>query len=454
MVLAQLGTAGFFTVSAVYTRQWWLLIPGLSFLRAFLAYTTSVRIRPESIMDQPFCLATRAVFRTRLALRIVPGLTLGNLLAAGKGSLVAGRRLISEEEVGSVTETLRGGKSLLLVDLAAELCELPALRKVAKVYLKVPIMDTSAPRDAQTIADFWAAAYHVALHCLHGGSVYVHCTNGRGRTALFLGAVERMGVKLREHGRHMHPLQSKFLEKSWLSGCRTPLCDWRRALFPKLLLMNDGMESLGVDYVKASAPQRHVSTPTFDLQLKQRLGKASDGLGAVVWDCGLALANFLSRNPEVVRGKRVIDLGCGTGIAGIAAAACGAKSIVVSDAVESYVSLALENARDNGFGDKVSGLVMEWGTRPLIANDFDIILCADGLYDSKGYAGLRSCLVADALLVYKRRHPAKEMQFFQPLHDSGRQIAVLGQAAVEPEALRGSGGGVSLLYVYTKKEND
>ena len=85
--------------------------------------------------------------------------------------------------------------------------------------------------------------------------------------------------------------------------------------------MNDGMESLGVDYVKASAPQRHVSTPTFDLQLKQRLGKASDGLGAVVWDCGLALANFLSRNPEIVRGKRVIDLGCGTGIAGIAAAA-------------------------------------------------------------------------------------------------------------------------------------
>ena len=42
------------------------------------------------------------------------------------------------------------------------------------------------------------------------------------------------------------------------------------------------------------------------------------------WPSALALAQLLTAQPELVRGRRVLELGCGLGLAGIAAARAGA----------------------------------------------------------------------------------------------------------------------------------
>ena len=42
------------------------------------------------------------------------------------------------------------------------------------------------------------------------------------------------------------------------------------------------------------------------------------------WASGLALARYLAANPEWVKGKRVLDFGAGSGVAGIAAVKAGA----------------------------------------------------------------------------------------------------------------------------------
>jgi predicted nicotinamide N-methyase len=42
-----------------------------------------------------------------------------------------------------------------------------------------------------------------------------------------------------------------------------------------------------------------------------------------VWPSAVALASEVLRRPELVAGKRVCDLGCGLGVAGIAAALAG-----------------------------------------------------------------------------------------------------------------------------------
>ncbi|CAM9535063.1 unnamed protein product, partial [Ectocarpus sp. 4 AP-2014] len=42
------------------------------------------------------------------------------------------------------------------------------------------------------------------------------------------------------------------------------------------------------------------------------------------WDCSLVLAKYLDQRPEEVRGKRVLELGCGVGLPGVAAAVVGA----------------------------------------------------------------------------------------------------------------------------------
>ena len=49
---------------------------------------------------------------------------------------------------------------------------------------------------------------------------------------------------------------------------------------------------------------------------------------ADLWHGGAALAAEIFAEPELVRGKRVIDLGCGLGIAGIAAAMVGAPLLL------------------------------------------------------------------------------------------------------------------------------
>jgi SAM-dependent methyltransferase len=54
---------------------------------------------------------------------------------------------------------------------------------------------------------------------------------------------------------------------------------------------------------------------------------------------------------------RVLDVGCGAGAYGLAAAARGASSVLVTDTDPAAVACALENARRNGLEHKIAGRV-------------------------------------------------------------------------------------------------
>ena len=53
--------------------------------------------------------------------------------------------------------------------------------------------------------------------------------------------------------------------------------------------------------------------------------------GAVVWDGTAAMVAALVNEPEIVLGKAVVELGCGLGAAGCAAAHLGADTVLLSD---------------------------------------------------------------------------------------------------------------------------
>ena len=57
------------------------------------------------------------------------------------------------------------------------------------------------------------------------------------------------------------------------------------------------------------------------------------GLGGSTWDCGVAMSIWLSltRGQECCRGQRVLELGSGCGIGGMAARHAGASSVVMTD---------------------------------------------------------------------------------------------------------------------------
>ena len=76
---------------------------------------------------------------------------------------------------------------------------------------------------------------------------------------------------------------------------------------------------------------------------------------------------------ELQPGMRVMDLGCGCGIVGIAAAKrCGAENVVMSDVDPNAVETARENAEKNGVGNVK--IVVSDGFDGVDASGFDFIL--------------------------------------------------------------------------------
>lgn len=83
-----------------------------------------------------------------------------------------------------------------------------------------------------------------------------------------------------------------------------------------------------------------------------RLAEADEAFGnpywAYHWGGGLALARHVLDRPEVVAGRRVLDMGAGSGLVGIAAMKAGAASVLAAD-VDPYAVAAIGlNAAANG----------------------------------------------------------------------------------------------------------
>ncbi|MCQ4348357.1 50S ribosomal protein L11 methyltransferase [Pseudomonas stutzeri] len=123
------------------------------------------------------------------------------------------------------------------------------------------------------------------------------------------------------------------------------------------------------------------------------------------WASGLALARWLTERPERVRGRRVLDFGAGSGVAGIAAAQAGAAEVVACD----LDPLALAACRANA---ELNGVALGYSADFFAEADrFDLILVADVLYDRANLPLLdaflsrgREALVADSR-VRDFRHP-------------------------------------------------
>ena len=87
----------------------------------------------------------------------------------------------------------------------------------------------------------------------------------------------------------------------------------------------------------------HKARPTSGLMRLAR--QDEDGFGAPYWAHywagGLALARYVLDHPGVVAGRRVLDLGAGSGLVGIAAAKAGAREVVAAE-VDAYAVAALK----------------------------------------------------------------------------------------------------------------
>jgi predicted nicotinamide N-methyase len=98
---------------------------------------------------------------------------------------------------------------------------------------------------------------------------------------------------------------------------------------------------------------------------------------AYAWAGGLVLARYLRDRPDTVRGRRVLDLGTGSGLVGIVAARAGAQSVMAADIDPFAVAAARLNAAANGVEIEVTGDDLVEGGAP----EVDVILAGDVFYD-------------------------------------------------------------------------
>ncbi|CAJ1936957.1 unnamed protein product [Cylindrotheca closterium] len=113
------------------------------------------------------------------------------------------------------------------------------------------------------------------------------------------------------------------------------------------------------------------------------------GTGATVWPAALVLIKYLERNPSLLQGKKVADLGSGTGITSVASALLGASIVICTDGEDSVVQLAesnLQHVKQELTGDVLQSFSSEkfsvqrywWGDDSMMGHqDCEVIIVAD-----------------------------------------------------------------------------
>ena len=101
------------------------------------------------------------------------------------------------------------------------------------------------------------------------------------------------------------------------------------------------------------------------------------------WASGQVLARYLLDHPQWVRGKRVLDFGCGSGVVAIAAALAGAGEVIACDIDPLALKASEINAGLNGVELILSDDYFA------VTGEVDIIIVADVLYDRENLPWLQ-----------------------------------------------------------------
>ena len=127
-------------------------------------------------------------------------------------------------------------------------------------------------------------------------------------------------------------------------------------------------------------PEIHLHTTHPASGLRHLVGRGGNPpYWAYHWAGGSALARHILDNPDIVGGRTVIDLGCGSGIVAIAAAKGGASLVTAIDTDRYAVAATALNAQANGVViDILQADILDDPPPPA-----DLILAGDLFYNRK-----------------------------------------------------------------------
>jgi predicted nicotinamide N-methyase len=150
----------------------------------------------------------------------------------------------------------------------------------------------------------------------------------------------------------------------------------------------DGLRLVRLAFV----PEIRLHLADDEIVLRARL-QAQVGLGltpfwASAWAGGQALARYVLDHPQVVAGRRVLDVACGGGLVAIAAATAGAAEVTAND-IDPY---ALAAVAMNATANAVTVAASEGDLLDGDGGGDDVILAGDAFYDPDLAARMRGFL--------------------------------------------------------------
>ena len=128
---------------------------------------------------------------------------------------------------------------------------------------------------------------------------------------------------------------------------------------------------------------------TVEQSLDAPIPHEADGTNLRVWPTACVFANYIAAHPELVAGKRIVELGSGSGTVGLVCAALGARKVVITDQPEA-LTLIRDNVKRNAEqlrGSDVAVLPCTWGDQTHIAalleatgGEFDVVVACEVVY--------------------------------------------------------------------------
>lgn len=182
------------------------------------------------------------------------------------------------------------------------------------------------------------------------------------------------------------------------------------------------------------------------------VGESASGICGRVWDSALVLGRWLCRAQAELSGVRALELGAGSGLAGIVAASLGAR-VLLTDLEEALPLLELNAAANAPLCDAApTAAPLEWGDAELHPACASFVspaapgtrqpplwlLCSDVVYAPEAYAPLLATLrrlapdaaSARIVMAHRSRHP-DENDFWRPARREF-DVAVLQGGAFRP----------------------
>lgn len=139
-----------------------------------------------------------------------------------------------------------------------------------------------------------------------------------------------------------------------------------------------------------------------------------------LWESSIGLAQYLSDNRATLSNKRILEIGCGYGLAGIVAAKFGAK-VTYTDFEHDALLFARHNSQQNdvSVGTYVQ---MDWSA-PCFRKRFDFVLGADVIYEEQNWDPiielLHNLLELKGVAIFSEPNRKNADGFFKLIRENG-----------------------------------